>query len=447
MRKLTFRIGGIHPPQMKYTAGQPISLFPLPMKATVPLSQHIGVPATPCVAAGDTVERGQIVGKPSGRISSSIHSPITGTVRSVGTATDDKGYPVPAIIIEASAEQHEADTRRREEIYASLEKNVRRDLSETLDAAAIREIIEEKGVVGLGGATFPSQVKLGLPGGVKAEVLIVNACECEPMLTCDDALMRTWPGCIAEGVELVMKACGAPRAIIGIEDNKPEAAHALREAIPAGYPIEVLVLKTKYPQGGEKQLVQAVTGKYIPSGALPAAVGAVVHNVATIFAAYMAVALGVPLTDRVVTLTGANSLKGNFLVATGTPLSELLRDTPAASEIVVGGPMMGHSAIATDAPVIKSTSGVVVFDAGTETRAVSPCLRCGKCVSVCPMGLEPYLIATYGRQGRWEDAADHAATDCIECGSCSYICPSGRPIVDYIRVAKNRLRALIGKNK
>ncbi|MDE6463503.1 MAG: electron transport complex subunit RsxC [Muribaculaceae bacterium] len=441
MRKKTFSKGGIHPEAHK-DASPAIELLPLPEVAVVPLSQHIGAPASPGVAKGDKVRRGDRIAVNPSFVSAGMHAPISGTVTAIEPVVMANGKPSTAIIIKASPEEHEADTAERERYWTGLNSvEADRDLSESVDAADIRRLISDAGIVGLGGATFPSHVKLTLKDDVKAEVLIINGCECEPYLMCDDALMRAYPSRIVEGVELMMKAAGIPRAVIAIEDNKPEAARAIESAIDGRHDISLQILRTRYPQGGEKQLVEAVTGRRIASGALPVSVGAIVNNVATAFSVWQAVDRGVPLIERVVTITGdiPADQRRNYLAAIGTPLADFPFTVPDDARVIAGGPMMGKTAVRLDAPVIKGTSGLTILSAAGR-RPVQPCIRCGACVEVCPMGLEPYLLSTYGRLRMWDEARDNDVADCIECGSCSYSCPSARPLLDYIRVARQRSR-------
>lgn len=439
----TFRIGGIHPPQNKLTAGMPVTVLDLPRRVQLPLQQHIGRPAVPCVKVGDTVARGQMVARADGFVSAPVHASISGRVKAIGPIMNAAGYSIPAIEIEADEEAHRADDVMRKAQIEFDTRQTDRTLSERHTPEELRRIIADSGIVGLGGAAFPSTVKLSPKAGHEPELLIINACECEPYLTCDDALIRGYAPRIAEGIELMMSACGARRAVIGIEDNKPEAIAALRRALDPAWPISIAVLKTKYPQGGEKQLVEAVTGRRIPSGGLPSDVGAVVNNVATAFAVYAAVLCGRPLIERVITVTGAAPVRGNFLVAVGTSISDVLGSVPDDVKVVVGGPMMGSSAVNLQAPVTKATSGLLELAAG-ETRRLTPdpCIRCARCVEACPMGLEPYLLSTCGRLRMWPEAAEARVLDCIECGSCSYICPSSRPLLDYIRTAKSAVKTL-----
>lgn len=440
--KKTFKKGGIHPVANKI-ADAGIRVLPLPSRAVLPLAQHIGAPARPVVAKGDTVSRGQLVAEGGSFVSAGIHASVSGTVASIGEVLMPSGVPGHAIVINTTPESLALDEKARSDYWERIaSQEADRTLSDRFTAGELRSRISAAGVVGLGGATFPAHVKLSLRPDVKAEVLVVNGCECEPYLMCDDALMRAYPGQIAEGVELMMKAAGISRAIIGIEDNKPEAIAALRAALEGSpFNITVEVLRTKYPQGGEKQLVEAVTGRRIPSGALPVSVGAVVQNVATAFAVYQAVAFNMPLIERVITLTGdiPESERGNYRVALGTLMSDLPFSVPDDGKVILGGPMMGRSAVCLDAPVMKGTSGLTVL-AGSRRRPVQPCVRCGACVDACPMGLEPYLLARYGELRKWEDAAASDVADCLECGACSYSCPSARPLLDFIRLGRLRAR-------
>lgn len=421
-----------------------IVTLPLPMRAEVLLAQHIGKPAEPVVEKGDKVSRGQLIAKSSGFVSASIHAPISGTVKAIDTVANIGGYREKAIIIEASEEEHNADEAARSKVVE--DSGDIRTLSEALTPEEIRRIIADSGVVGLGGATFPAHVKLGVKPGTNVDWLVINGCECEPYLTCDEALMRAHPGKIIEGVELMLLASGASRALVVVEDNKPHAIEALKGAIDPSWPVEVVTVKTKYPQGGEKQLVQAVTGRRIGSGELPLSQGVIVNNVATAYAIYNAVVHHQPLIERVLTVDGtaecAVSHRGNYRVAVGTPLSALGVEVPEDEKVKVlsGGPMMGRAVVNLDAPVTKGTSGLLFLDGALRPRPQA-CIRCGACIEACPMGLEPYLLSTYGRLRMWGDAEDHAVVDCIECGCCSYSCPSRRPLLDFIRQAKQTVMA------
>ncbi len=442
----TFKLGGIHPPESKLTAGMPIVALELPRRVEILLSQHIGAPALACVAVGDKVVRGQMIASPAGFISAPVHASISGTVKAITTVNLPSGYTAPAIVIEADDEQHRADEIARKAQIEADAKPADRSISEDFSRDTIRRLVSEAGIVGLGGATFPATVKLSTKEGAEPELLLINACECEPYLTCDDALMRAYASNIMEGIELMMKASGVRRAVIGIERNKPEAIAALRNVLDPTWPIEICPLKTKYPQGGEKQLVEAVIGRRIPSGALPASVGVIVNNVATAFAVYAAVCRGRALTDRVITVTGDVPNRGNYLVAVGTSIKEILGEIPDDCKVILGGPMMGRTAATIDTPVTKGTSGLLVLSTPYR-REEQACIRCAGCVQACPMGLEPYLLSTYGRLRMWDEARQALVADCIECGSCSYTCPSSKPLLDYIRIAKSTVMAQIRAEK
>lgn len=429
----TFKIGGIHPPHNKITAGCHITDAPLPAEVTLMLSQHIGAPATPIVAKGEHVERGQMVAKASGFISAPVHSPVSGTVVKITTVTNHKGFPVEAIVIKTDAEQGEMQL---------LEGAGEGEHT----PGEIRDLIARAGIVGLGGATFPTPVKLAPPAEFKPELVIVNGAECEPYLTNDHALMLEHPDDIIAGTRLLMKATGVKRAVIAIENNKRDAIELITSK--SGNGISVVPLKVKYPQGGEKQLIDAVTGRRVADGALPVSTGCIVQNVATAYAISRAVIHGEPLTYRIVTVTGDGlSTPSNYRVALGTPVSEVIAlGTPdpehPAEKVIFGGPMMGQAAMTIDTFTSKGTSGLLLLGPDAAHRSKpEPCIRCAACVAACPMGLEPYLLATLSRLGRLEDAEKNDVTACIECGSCSYSCPASRPILDYIRVGKSSVMA------
>lgn len=435
MKMYTFSIGGIHPAENKIAAGKPIENMPLPEQVVLPVSQHIGAPAKPIVKKGDKVKRGDCVAEAGGFVSAPIHTPISGTVVKIDMARTPQGMPVEAIFIKADEEDKAADQA------AMADTTPKRSEAEVaaLDAKGIIDLIKAAGIVGLGGATFPTHVKLMPPPGSKAEVVIINAAECEPCLSCDDMLMREQAKEIAKGVALLVKAAGVDRGVIAIEENKPEAIAAMEEAVKTHPGLEVVVLKKKYPQGGEKQLIEAVIGKEVPSGGLPIATGAIVQNVATAYAVYRAVYHNEPILDRVLTLhDGVNGR--NLRVPLGTILSTLTEGLEY-EKIILGGPMMGRTASTLDTPMIKGTSGILLDKRYAHRREAENCIRCGKCVDACPMGLEPFLISTLSRLGEWDEAENEKIANCIECGSCSYVCPASRPLVDYIRVGKGKVMA------
>lgn len=436
MKLHTFKIGGIHPAENKIAAGKPIENMPLPEEVVLPVSQHIGAPATPIVKKGDKVRRGDKVADAGGFVSAPIHTPISGTVTKIDVCRTPQGMPVQAIYIKSD----EADRAADAEAMANRGKAARTDAEiAALDGKAIIDIIKNAGIVGLGGATFPTHVKLSPPPGSKAEVVIINAAECEPCLSCDDMLMRENPAQIVKGVELLMKAAGVNRGVIAIENNKPEAIAALTEAAAGATGIEVMPMKVKYPQGGEKQLIEAVIGKEVPSGALPIATGAIVQNVATAYAVYRAVVLGEPLMDRVLTLHDGETGR-NLRVPFGTILATLTEGREP-EKIIIGGPMMGRTASTLNTPMIKGTSGILMDSRYAHRRPVENCIRCGRCSDACPMGLEPFLLATASRLKEWDMAEENKVANCIECGSCSYACPSSRPVADFVRLGKQKVMA------
>lgn len=435
MKLHTFKIGGVHPAENKIAAGKAIENLPLPAEVVLPVAQHIGAPAKPIVKKGDKVTRGQCVAEAGGFVSAPVHTPISGTVVKVDTARTPQGMPVEAIYIKSDEADREADAA------AMADKSPKRSESEVaaLDPKAIIGLIKDAGIVGLGGATFPTHVKLSPPPGSKAEVVIINAAECEPCLSCDDQLMREEAPRIVKGVSLLMKAAGVDRGVIAIENNKPEAIAAMTEAAASAPGVEVMTMQVKYPQGGEKQLIEAVIGKEVPSGGLPIATGAIVQNVATAYAVYRAVYHNEPILDRVLTLHDGN-VGRNLRVPLGTILQTLV-ETDDYEKIILGGPMMGRTASTLNTPMIKGTSGILLDKRYAHRRPAEPCIRCGKCVDVCPMGLEPFLISTLSRLKEYEEAEEQKIANCIECGSCSYICPASRPLVDYIRVGKAKVMA------
>jgi electron transport complex protein RnfC len=439
----TFKLGGVHPAENKLSAGKAIEELPLPKIVSIPVAQHIGAPAAPVVAKGDKVKAGQPIARSSGFVSTNIHSSVSGTVTKIDTAPDASGYPKMAVVIAVESDDWVETIDRSAELKADF----------NLDSKAIVDKIQEAGIVGLGGATFPTHVKLVPPQGMKAEVLLINGVECEPYLTSDHRLMLEKGPEIMVGIQLLMKALNVEKAAIGIESNKSDAISLLRELSKNEPRISVVPLKVKYPQGGEKQLIKAVTGREVPSGALPIAVGAVVSNVGTAFAVYEAIQKNKPLFERVVTVTGKSvSRPSNFKVRVGTAISELIEAAGGVPEdtgkIISGGPMMGKAVATTEVVVTKGTSGVLLMkDNEAHRGTVENCIRCSRCVSVCPMGLEPYFLMTVSDKQLWDRAEDSHVMDCIECGSCSYTCPSNRPLLDYIRLGKGKVGQIIRNRK
>lgn len=435
----TFTLGGVHPPENKITANRPIEVLPIPEMVTIPLSQHLGVPAVPIVSKGEQVKTGQLIARGEAFISANIHSSVSGKVLKIDDATDSSGYRKKAIVIKVEGDEWVEGV--------DLDNTLLKECS--LNASEIIKIVNDKGIVGMGGATFPSHVKLMVPKGKKAEVLIINGVECEPYLTADHRLMLEKGEEILVGITIQMKALGVDRAIIGIENNKPDAISHLSALCREYSGISVEALEVKYPQGAEKQLIKAAINREVPSGKLPIEVGCVVHNVGTAFAVYEAVQKNKPLIERVVTIVGKN-LKNpsNFLVRIGTPVDMLIQAAGGlpddTAKVISGGPMMGKAINDMGVPVTKGTSGILIFDDHESSRKpVVSCIRCGRCLNICPMGLEPYLLAVLAEKGRYEDCEQERIMDCMECGSCLYICPSGRPLLDHIRVGKIRVGKLI----
>lgn len=436
----TFRIGGVHPHDNKqYSAHQAIAECPLPQKAIIPLIQHIGAPAQPCVEKGQKVKVGELIAKAGGFVSANIHAPFSGTITKIDSTLDAWGMRMPAIFMDVEGDEWLDTIDRTPALVREC----------NLDSKAIVDKIAEAGIVGLGGACFPTHVKLLPPPGKKAEVLIVNGVECEPFLTCDHQLMLEHGEEIIVGIQILMRALNIQKAIIGIEKNKPDAINHMRELASKVLGVEVKALKLKYPQGGEKQLIDACIGRQVPSGALPIEVGAVVDNVATIYAVYEAVQKNKPLISRVMTVTGKSLSKpGNYSVRFGTPLSDVVALAGGVPEdtgkIIGGGPMMGRAMNNIDMPANKRVSGLL-FMPEQESLRVEPenCIRCGKCVSACPMGLEPYLLIKQAQLQMWDEMENHNIMDCIECGCCLYTCPSHQPLLDYIRMGKATVGGII----
>lgn len=436
----TFRIGGVHPAENKLSAGKAIETLGLPKQAVFPLSQHIGAPALPIVKKGDLVKVGTKIAEAGGFVSAPIFSSVSGKVNKVDSVIDASGYRKPAIFIDVEGDEWEETIDRSNVLEAKCE----------LTPEEIVAKIKNAGIVGMGGACFPTHVKLTPPPGCRAECVIINAVECEPYLTADHRLMLEKTDEILVGISILMRAAKVSKAYIGIENNKPDAIQRMTEKATQYPGIEIVPLKVKYPQGGEKQLIDAVIGRQVPAPpAIPIHVGAVVQNVGTAYAVYEAVQKNKPLFERVVTVTG-KSLKNpsNFLTRMGTPMSQLIEAAGGLPEdtgkVIGGGPMMGKALANTEVPICKGSSGVLLM-ADKEARRAEPqpCIRCAKCVGVCPMGLEPFLLATCSAKGDWERVEHEMIMSCIECGSCQFTCPSHRPMLDYIRLGKGKMGGII----
>jgi electron transport complex protein RnfC len=435
----TFRIGGIHPAENKFSAGKKIQQADIPKMVAIPLAHYIGAQSEAVVKRGDEVKVGQLIGKASGFVSANVHASVSGKVAKVDVQLDATGYRRQSVYINVEGD----------EWLETIDKtpDVKREC--LLSKEEIINKIQDAGIVGLGGATFPAHVKLSPPPGKKAEVLIINAVECEPYLTCDHQLMLEHGEEILVGVTILMKALEVDRAIVGIENNKPDAIKHLKALANTFKGITIEPLKVQYPQGGEKQLIDAVIKRQVPSGKIPVEVGAVVFNVGTTFAVYEAVQKNKPMFERIMTITGKDaSNPSNYRVRLGTYLShvvELAGGIPdGTGKIVGGGPMMGRSLMNLDVPMAKGSAGVLFMrDEESIRKPVLNCIRCAKCVSVCPMGLEPFLLMAQSERNMWEDMETNKVMDCIECGSCSYICPSNRPLLDYIRFGKSTVGSII----
>ena len=439
----TFNIGGVHPAENKLSAGSPIREAALPKQAVFSMFQHIGAPAKPVVQKGDVVKVGTLLAEAGGFVSAPVYSSVSGKVNKIDAVLDASGTRRMAVIIDVEGDEWEESIDRSKDL-------VRLSDRPDLDSKTIVEKIKNAGIVGLGGATFPCHVKLTPPPGNKAECVIINAVECEPYLTADHRLMLEHADEILVGVDLIMKAVNVTKGYIGIENNKPDAIKLMTEKASLYPNIEVVPLKVKYPQGGEKQLIDAVIGRQVPAPpAIPISVGAVVQNVGTAFAIYEAVMKNKPLIDRIITVTG-KSVKNpsNLLARLGTSFLQLIDECGGLPEdtgkIIGGGPMMGKALLSLDVPMTKGSSGLLIMNEKEARRSEpQPCIRCAKCVSACPMGLEPFLLSKAAALEEWEMAEKNDVVSCIECGSCQFTCPSKRPLLDMIRVGKTTVMGII----
>lgn len=428
----TFNLGGVHPADKKISKDAKIERLPIPKMVYISMGQHLGAPAEPCVAVGDKVKVGTLIANPTGFVSAPVHSSVSGTVKQITTVKDLAGKPSKAVVIEVEGDEWEDSIDRSPEIVSEIK----------LSGKEIVERIKACGVVGLGGATFPTNVKLSPPPTAKPTCVIINGAECEPYLTSDYRVMLEFGEQVLIGGEILMKALGVNKCYVGIEENKPEAIAHLKKLAASHPNIEIVKLKKKYPQGGEKQLIDAVIKKRVPSGGLPVDTGAVVQNVGTAFAVYEAVQKNKPLFEGVMTVTGdCSKEQRNFFHRVGTPLSfiaEYCGGIPEdAAKIISGGPMMGKAIVNMEAPTLKGSSSILYLTKEQTLRhEEGNCIRCSKCVSACPMGLEPYLLNKLGRAGRMDELEQHYVYDCIECGCCQFTCPAYIPLLDTIRQSK-----------
>jgi len=428
----TFR-HGVHPPERKdATEGRPIERIPFGKEFTLPLSQHIGAPSVAMVKPGQRVVRGETIAEPGGFVSTYLHSPVTGTVTAVEPRLHPNGKMMPAIVIEADP--------------FSSQKVVPHKVPapEGLSNGDLVKQVQRSGLVGLGGAAFPSHVKLSLPEKRRIEFVVINGCECEPFLTCDHRVMVERAELVIRGTQIMMNNLGAKRAYIGIESNKPDAAEALKAVAPSN--IEVVVVQVKYPQGAEKMLIDAILKKEVPSGGIPLDIEILTNNVGTTAALADWFDRGIPLLERVVTVTGPGiPYPRNLLVPLGTPVSAIVDYCGGLSaetrQVIMGGPMMGMPQKTLDVPVMKGTSGILALTEVFQAVAQEyPCIRCARCLEACPMFLNPTRLAHLAKFERVDDLKHYHVLDCFECASCSFVCPSNIPLVQWIRMGKAAVR-------
>ena len=434
MSVTTFK-GGIHPPDKKaLSAGSAIVSATPPERVVIPLSQHLGAPCKPVVAIDQLIRKGEMIGEAGGFVSANIHSSVSGRVIAIGEFLNAMGRMVNSIVIENDFRE-EWSLLKDDPDYMNLTPDI------------MKEKIKNAGIVGMGGAAFPTIVKLSPPKEKPIDTVILNGSECEPYLTGDYRLMLEKPEEVIEGLKILMKVLGVSNGFVGIEDNKPEAVKAMQKAAEGQNSIKVCSLPTKYPEGAEKMLIKVLTGREVPPRALPMDVRVVVHNISTSFAIYEAVRYGKPLIERVVTVTGEGIQEPkNLMVKIGTLVTHLIAECGGLKDenlkVLSGGPMMGFALTTLDVPVTKGTSGIVVLPEGEIVHAedFGPCIRCGRCIDACPMGLMPSLLSIYAEKGFYEGAKEYNLFDCFECGSCAFVCPSRRPIVQLVRLAKSQVK-------
>ena len=426
--------GGVHPAGNKeLSSHKPTVTAALPKRVVIPLSQHIGAPCKPTVVIGQEVRKGEKIGETGGFVSAPVHASLSGKVTAIGSFPHSLGMDVPSVVIESDG---------KDEWVAGLKETPDYNL---LSPEELKKMVLDAGIVGMGGATFPTHVKLSPPKEKPIDVVILNGAECEPYLTSDHRLMLDKPKEIVEGLRILMRILNVKKGSIGIEANKPDAIEALQKAVAGSSDVAVWPVKVKYPQGAEKMLIKAIANRTVPAGGLPMDCGVVVQNVGTAAAIYDAVRFGRPLIERYVTVTGRGVREPkNVLARIGTTFSQLIEEagglTEDAAKVIAGGPMMGMSQYNLDVPVIKGTSGILVLPkAEVSTKSYGPCIRCARCIDACPMMLQPSLIGLFVEKGHYEDAKDYNVMDCFECGSCTFVCPANRPMVQWVKRAKREL--------
>jgi electron transport complex protein RnfC len=427
-------IGGVHPEGNKeLTAHKPAVPAAIPKRVIIPLSQHIGAPTKPLVVLGQEVKKGEKIGEATGFVSAPVHASISGKVTAIGNFPHSLGMDVTSIVIEGDGKDEWVSGLKDTPDY------------QVLSPDELKKMVQDAGIVGMGGATFPTYVKLSPPKEKPIDVVILNGAECEPYLTSDHRLMLDRPREIIEGLKILMRILGVKKGYVGIEANKPDAIEAMKKAAAGSPEIQIRPIKVKYPQGAEKMLIKAIVNRTVPAGGLPMDIGVVVQNVGTADAIYTAVRHGKPLIERYVTVTGRGVKEPkNFIARIGTPFSQLIEEagglTESAAKVISGGPMMGMSQFTLDVPVIKGTSGILVLpESEVSVRSYGPCIRCGRCIDACPMMLQPSLIGLFIEKGHYQDAKDYNLMDCFECGSCTFVCPANRPMVQWVKKAKKEL--------
>lgn len=440
----TFKMGGVHPEENKISTQAAIEVMPLPKQVAVLMNQHLGAPATPIVAKGDKVKVGQLIAEAQTFMCANIHSPVSGTVNKIDVCKDFVGLPKTAIYIDVEGDEWMENIDRTPDLKREC----------NLEPKEIVAKLKEMGIVGLGGATFPAHIKYSIPEGKKAEYLIINAAECEPYLTSDYRVMLEHHEEVCVGASILRKALGVPNAYIGIETNKPDAIKLMTETAKKYEGIVIEPLKVKYPQGAEKQLINAITGRKVPSGKLPIDVGCVVSNLGTAFAVYEAIQKNKPLIENILTVTGKKlPSQHNYQCRIGITYNDIIKHAlgelpETTGKVISGGTMMGKAISNLDAPTTKGASSVLVMDEAEARRnPETNCIRCGKCMHACPMGLEPYLFSALVKNNRVEEAKEHNILDCIECGCCYFSCPANKPLTDEIRLGKNKVRAWLAAQK